>query len=81
LRDKPPVTVAALASLMIDRTVAMQRPQFRPQPRHLYYNLIDHACPARGFVCFAGAGHVLRLIIIRNREVLLEGSNFGFATI
>jgi hypothetical protein len=36
LRDEPPIAVAALASLMIDRTVAMQRPQFRPQPRHLY---------------------------------------------
>jgi hypothetical protein len=36
LRDEPPIAVAALASLMIDRTVAMQRPQFSPQPRHLY---------------------------------------------
>ena len=33
-RDEPPDAVSALASLMIVRTVAMQRPQFRPQPRH-----------------------------------------------
>jgi len=33
-RDEPPVAVPALASLMIVRTVAMQRPQFRRQPRH-----------------------------------------------
>jgi hypothetical protein len=33
-RDEPLVAVSALASLMIVRTVAMQRPQFRRQPRH-----------------------------------------------
>jgi hypothetical protein len=33
-RDEPPVAVPALVSLMIVRTVAMQRPQFRRQPRH-----------------------------------------------
>ena len=33
-RDEPPDAVSALASLMIVRTVAMQRPQFRRQPRH-----------------------------------------------
>jgi hypothetical protein len=33
-RDEPPVAFPALASLMIVRTVAMQRPQFRRQPRH-----------------------------------------------
>jgi hypothetical protein len=34
-RDEPQVNVPALASLMIVLTVAMQRPQFRLQPRHL----------------------------------------------
>jgi hypothetical protein len=34
-QDEPPVAVPALASLMIVLTVAMQRPQFRLQPRHL----------------------------------------------
>jgi len=34
-RDEPQIAVSALASLMIVLTVAMQRPQFRLQPRHL----------------------------------------------
>jgi hypothetical protein len=33
-RDESPVAFPALASLIIVLTVAMQRPQFRRQPRH-----------------------------------------------